>query len=787
MDCQNDVSDLLDSLKSGNLVADECFCMILSLIGYDATVSRFPALINQLLKSHPKLHNQLMNVYQGYFENIDDGFRLPDKLDCSVENGFYANDSQAAQDDYDMQLELALKLSRECSASDNHAQTEVNPFGNSPPPTYASKLSVNPTVKNNEIDSTNNLATKKNTMTFHFHDEFHKPDKSLPVVHYDNTKSPGNMTDTKKKKKNKRKKSGVERPLSNPPVIYWFRRDLRIHDNPALVAAAQTGAPVIPVFLWNDAEEGPSKALANGGATKYWLHMALPTLNHDLIERFGNSIVLRHSTSYLRDLSDIVQSTGAKTLIMNDVYEPYLKQRDDNICSVLKKKGVTCQRYHSYLLYEPGSILTESLCMRGIGSVTHFMECCRQSCPEPIGNPVEPPDCLPVGGNRPNSSAFDDLGLGKLPQRKDGTVIDWAKVIRESWDFSENGAWEALQLFFSSGVRKYEKESSRGDELNTCRISPYLHFGQMSPRTVLNEGRHMKSPKFLRKLAWRDLSYWLLHVFPDLPYSPTRPQYKHQRWSQNKSHLKAWQKGNTGYPLVDASMRQLWLTGWMNNYMRHVVASFLLSYLHISWVEGYLWFQDTLLDADVAINAMMWQNGGMSGLDQWNFVMHPVDAAMTCDPKGDYVRKWIPELSRMPEEFIHKPWKCPPSILRRAGVELGSSYPHRIITDLETAREQSLRDVVDVRKKFENMIDPHTGNDLVKLPNGVTIPVITRREFKYKTRNPESRENPHNAVLKGYRGRKRDELVEFLNQRDFMASTMNECSTRYERGQKVLF
>lgn len=503
------------------------------------------------------------------------------------------------------------------------------------------------------------------------------------------------------------------------------------------------------------------------------------------MEKYNNPVIFRKSSNYLADLMEVVNFTGARTLIMNDVYEPFLKERDDKICKALKTKGVKVERFHSYLLHEPGCIRTESLCMRGMGSVSHFMECCRQSCPEPVGVPEEPPECLPAGVNRPESLPFEELGLGRLPKRKDGTVIDWAKVIRESWDFSENGAWEALQLFLSDGIRRYEKESSRGDQLNTCCISPYLHFGQISPRTVLNEGRYLKSPKFLRKLAWRDLSYWLLSVFPDLPYAPTRPQYQFQRWSNNKAHLKAWQKGNTGYPLVDAAMRQLWLTGWMNNYMRHVVASFLISYLHISWVEGYRWFQDTLLDADVAINAMMWQNGGMSGLDQWNFVMHPVDAAMTCDPKGDYVRKWVPALSRMPEEFIHKPWKCPPSILRRAGVELGSSYPHRIITDLETAREQSLKDVVEVRQQFEDLIDPYTGNDLVELPNGVVIPVITRREFKYKTRNPDSKENPHNAVLRGYRSRKRDELVEYLNQRDFLASTMKESLVRHERAQKA--
>lgn len=425
MDYSNSVDSLLCELKSGKLAADECFCMILSLLGYDVTVSRFPSLIQKLRTSHPKLHNQLMNVYRGYFESVVDDFKLPDKLDCSVENGFYANDYEAAQDDYDEQLQLALKLSQECSVLDVHDQQQY-PIIGSNIPSYASKLSSNQAlhggnlsdvnVKQNETVLNPKKGSCSQTMTFHFHEDVHAAHDTITTI-----ESVG--TDGKKKKRGRKKKSGVERPLCNPPVIYWFRRDLRMYDNPALVAAAQTGAPVIPVFLWSDIEEGPTEALANGGATKYWLHMALPTLNSDFTEKFGNPIVFRHSTSYLSDLSEIVQSTGARTLIMNDVYEPYLKQRDDNICTVLKKKGVTCQRFHSYLLHEPGSIMTESLCMRGMGSVTHFMECCRQSCPEPIGNPVDPPGCLPVGINRPKSSTIDELGLGKLPKRKDGTVV----------------------------------------------------------------------------------------------------------------------------------------------------------------------------------------------------------------------------------------------------------------------------------------------------------------------------------------------------------------------------
>ncbi|KAH3779326.1 deoxyribodipyrimidine photo-lyase-like [Dreissena polymorpha] len=814
MSKRQEIDKILTEFTSGSIAADECFCLILSLCGLQEIESRFLTLIQGLRPRYGELYNRLCNVYMGYFDIKPSQIPsfLPD-LDRAVENGYYATDYGSNNIGFELDMELALKLSeQEYTALNNgysKAQTSKSPGFSSKPPGFSSnppgfsskppgfsyagalKTGSNPMPVtfsaakplNNQLDNVKHTYTPVKTVD------------QLACNSKDKTEASGTAEDSigqnsdvteKPKQKRKKKKNRVDRPLSNPSVIFWFRRDLRVYDNPALVAASQSGAPVIPIFLWSDREEGPQKTLATGAATKYWLYMALPKLNSDLNNQFNNSIIYRKADNYLNELLDLFKSSGAKTLIINDVYEPFLKSRDDKICSVLKSKGIKCERHHSYLLHEPGTIKTESLCMRGMGSVTHFMEMCRQCSTSPIGLPIDPPECLPAGTYRPESMPLEMLDLGKLPKRKDGTVIDWAKIIRESWDFSETGAWEALQLFLNDGVRRYEKESSRGDQLNTCRISPYLHFGQISPRTVLCEGRHMKSPKFLRKLAWRDLSYWMLSVLPDLPSEPSRPQYIHQRWSQNKTHLKAWQKGNTGYPLVDAPMRQLWLTGWMNNYMRHVVASFLISYLHISWVEGYLWFQDTLLDADVAINAMMWQNGGMSGLDQWNFVMHPVDAAMTCDPKGDYVRKWVPELAKLHEDFIHQPWKAPPSILRRAGIELGVNYPHRIITELEEAREQSLRDVVEVRQKFPEMIDPKTGNDLVRLPSGVRVPVITRKEFKYKTSNPDGNENPHNAVLRGYRGRKRDELVEFFNQRDFLASTMKECTSRHENGLKQM-
>ena len=433
MDTSTDVDNILKDLTSGNISADECFCMVLSLVGYDGAKTHFLKHVERLRKTHAKLYNQLYNVYRGYFESIDDSFKFPDKLDCSVENGFYAMDSSENQDTgYDSDLELALKLSLQdtCSISSNPSYASMNPSYASTNPSYAS---TNPSYASMLMPSQTNIVSldvnkeKIKKMTFSFNDNnvCNQPGTTDSSKQSELITPIPNTADEagKGKKKRNKKKNRIDRPLSNPPVVYWFRRDLRLYDNPALVYAAQLGAPVIPVFLWSDKEEGPDKTLANGGATKYWLHMALPTLNKDMINHYNNPITFRKSTDYSTDILDIIKQSGAQTLVMNDVYEPYLKQRDDRICKALKSKGVTCERFHSYLLHQPGAIKTEALCMRGMGSVTHFMECCRQSDPEPLGTPVDPPNSLPVGAYRPDSIPVSELGLGKLPKRKDGTEV----------------------------------------------------------------------------------------------------------------------------------------------------------------------------------------------------------------------------------------------------------------------------------------------------------------------------------------------------------------------------
>ncbi|XP_075694794.1 deoxyribodipyrimidine photo-lyase-like [Rhinoderma darwinii] len=802
-----EIETLTRQLRAGEVHAEEFFCMLLSLLGEHRTRSLLPDILQSLSSSSPALSSQLLHMHRQYY-------------------------LQGPSDPYDEELALAIALSLQ---EDSH-RTDV-PLDDG---CSSSKASFAGAVKKTKHKSSLNTNTKDlkpvGTRTcgalseamVGLHISHHgRPDEEgayngqpEPEDCVLNTcgdiyhiESP--VTKPSKSKKNRRGRrrrhaSVPGSPVAMKPVVVWFRRDLRLYDNPALIAALELGAPVIPVFFWSSSEEtGQNFTLATGGATKFWLHHAVFQLNQSLIQTFGSHIIFRENPSCAEELVSLVRETGTDTVMVNALYEPWLKERDDLISEVLKRQRVTFKRCHSYCLYEPHSVSSEGVGLRGIGSVSHFVSCCKRNAAAPIGTPLEAPSSLPVPSIWPESVDLDSLNLAKMPRRKDGSEIDWAATIRKSWDFSEDGAYTCLGNFLNDGIKHYDKESGRADKPYTSHISPYLHFGQISPRTVLHEAHFTKNsvPKFLRKLAWRDLAYWLLVLFPDMHAEPVRPAYKSQRWSSDKNHLRAWQKGLTGYPLVDAAMRELWLTGWMCNYSRHVVASFLVAYLHLHWIHGYRWFQDTLVDADVAINAMMWQNGGMSGLDHWNFVMHPVDAALTCDPDGSYVRKWCPELAGLPDDYIHKPWKCAPSQLRRAGITLGENYPHRIIVDLEDRREQSLRDVVEVRMKHPEYMDEVSGSDMVPVPDHLLaltlgrtdeddviksqtgrflLPVITRKEFKYKTLQPNSKDNPYNTVLKGYVSRKRDETIAYMNERHFTASTIHEGVQLHERREKTV-
>jgi deoxyribodipyrimidine photolyase len=272
----------------------------------------------------------------------------------------------------------------------------------------------------------------------------------------------------------------------------------------------------------------------------------------------------------------------------------------------------------------------------------------------------------------------------------------------------------------------------RADKAWTALLSPYLRFGDLSPRYVFARAQqtlHFSEWKpLVRRLFWRDGAYAQLYRWPMSASISIREQYESEQWNGTNAMLRSWQRGQTGFPLVDAAMRQLWKVGWMPNYLRHVTAQFLIEYLDVNWKEGLKWYDYTLVDSDVAINAMMWQMGGHSGLGAWNFVMHPVFAGKKVDPEGHYVRRWVPELKHLPIEFIHCPWEAPCGCLISANVLLSTSYPQRIIADLMKARKGHARNVIDVRKRFPATVQAD-GHEILHV-NGQRITVRVRDDLK---------------------------------------------------------
>lgn len=306
--------------------------------------------------------------------------------------------------------------------------------------------------------------------------------------------------------------------------------------------------------------------------------------------------------------------------------------------------------------------------------------------------------------------------------------------MRSFWEPGEDAALRRLLNFVHNIEAHKRPDRHRADLRNTSLLSPHLRFGEVSARTCYSEA--MRAPThlrhgFIRRILWRDLSYAELYRWPEMPAMSQRLQYEDQVWVGNAAQLRSWQRGRTGFPLIDAAMRQLWKEGYINNYMRHVTAGFLIDYLDVSWKEGFKWYDYTLVDSDAAINARLWQQGGHSGISQWNFVMHPVYAAKNADPLGSYVRRWVPELAGLPTEYIHCPWEAPLELLA-LGIRLGATYSRRMLLDLDAARKQHLRHIMDVRRKHPATVSAD-GTERLLLADGSRLLLRTRDDIRQDT------------------------------------------------------
>jgi deoxyribodipyrimidine photo-lyase len=473
----------------------------------------------------------------------------------------------------------------------------------------------------------------------------------------------------------------MARPAQSASTLVWLRLDLRLDDHPALAAALAGGGSVVPVYIWSPEEEAP---WAPGAASRWWLHHALRDLDAQLRAR-GSRLILRAGPSR-ETLLTLAKEAKAARVVWTERAEPALRVRDAAVASALHAAGLKPEAFPGALLFDHEKIFNQS--GKPFQVFSAFWRHCL-ALPPPVVKK------LPAGkfagrapARWPQSASLKSLGL--LPRKR------WDAGFYSAWEPTLAGAKKNLRRFGRDALVRYATDRDHPAVNGTSRLSPYLHFGQISPRQAWAAGA--RSPKFLAELGWREFAHYLLRHFPSLPTRPLREEFLRFPWQRDAKLLRAWQRGRTGYPFVDAGMRQLWQTGWMHNRARMVAASFLVKHLRQPWTAGAAWFWDTLVDADLANNAMGWQWVAGCGADAAPYfrVFNPTLQGERFDPAGDYIRKYVPELVKLPPPFLHAPWRAPPDALAAAGVKLGENYP-RPIVDHDTARHRALQDYQKMR------------------------------------------------------------------------------------------
>ncbi|RJS92657.1 deoxyribodipyrimidine photo-lyase [Salinisphaera sp. Q1T1-3] len=470
-------------------------------------------------------------------------------------------------------------------------------------------------------------------------------------------------------------------------ALVWFRRDLRLADNPALRAAVDGGYDgIVPVFIHAPDEEGD---WAPGSAQNVWLHESLSALSAAL-EALGSRLIIRQGPT--EDAIDaLIEESGASALFWNRLYEPKLRERDDQLASRIATDhpDIGLESFQAHLLNEPWDVETRQGSPYKV--FTPFWKAIKD---RGIRQPLPRPAALPDVWSRIGSLELDALQL--LPD------INWDEGIRENWQPGEDGAHDRLETFLADAAEHYDNDRDHPAVAGTSYLSPYLHWGEISPFQVMHRTEewlaeqsggavHEHMASFQSEVGWREFSHHVLYHFPKTPDMPLDSRFESFPWRHSEQDFKAWTAGRTGIPMVDAGMRELWSTGYMHNRLRMTVASFLTKNLRIAWQHGERWFWDTLVDADLANNTLGWQWAAGCGADAAPFfrIFNPARQGERFDAKGEYVRRWVPELSDLPNKHIHKPWDAPDDVLENAGVTLGDTYPKPIV-DLKVSRRNAL-------------------------------------------------------------------------------------------------
>ncbi len=433
--------------------------------------------------------------------------------------------------------------------------------------------------------------------------------------------------------------------------IFWFRQDLRISDNPGLFAAAQN-SKILPIYILDDNEAGISKM---GEASKWWLHHSLNSLNQSLDNKLN---------TYIGNAKEIIlkliKEHNVTGIYWNKCYEPWRIEQDKNIEIMLKSMNIACKSFNASLLWQPEEIATQD--NKAYKVYTPFYRKCLQTKLHR--------DIIPI----PNQlELIKDTSIEKLKLLPD---IEWYKEMEESWKIGEEAAQAKLTNFINKGLAGYEEGRNFPAQRHTSQLSPHLHFGEISPNQIWQKAVQSKDNEcFLKEIVWREFSYYLLYHFPELPRKNFQTKFDNFPWLDDKKLLKAWQQGKTGYPIVDAGMRELWQTGYMHNRVRMIVGSFLVKNLLLHWHHGEEWFWDCLVDADLASNSASWQWVAGSGADAAPYfrIFNPILQGEKFDKDGEYTRKFVPELAKLPNRYLFKPWEAPQAILKDANFVLGEN------------------------------------------------------------------------------------------------------------------
>ena len=455
-------------------------------------------------------------------------------------------------------------------------------------------------------------------------------------------------------------------------VLHWFRQDLRLKDNPALMAAE--GQCLLPVFIQ---EEEMPDLYRPGSASNVWLHHSLQSLNQSLQ---GNMSL--YKGNLLTILQSLVEQFDIDTVTWNACYDPWRQEQDKIIQEALEGRGVTVHVPEGSTLWDPRRAV------KGDGSPYKvFTPFYKNAVQTHIRQSLEAPRFQEI---LQDSSALSLDELGLLPEKR------WGARMMEAWDPGEAGAQAALEHFLSKGLDGYKEGRNYPAKRHASRLSPHLHFGEISPNQAWQAALQHREPDentycFLSEIGWREFSHSLLYHFPEMVTENLQKKFDAFPWVTDKKALDAWKQGQTGYPIVDAGMRELWQTGYMHNRVRMIVGSFLVKNLLIHWQEGAQWFWDCLVDADMANNTASWQWIAGCGADAAPYfrIFNPVTQGQKFDPEGTYIKKYVPELADLPLKYLYAPWEAPHLLLRGAGVIIGETYPSPVV-DLKLSRARAL-------------------------------------------------------------------------------------------------